>query len=165
MQGLSPIAGQGCKVLILGSFPGAESRRLREYYAHRQNSFWRLMFSLFTELYSSDYEVKKALLLRHGVALWDVLYSHEGAGSADSAIKNPVPNDFSPFFRRYPGISHIFFNGAAAEKLFFALIDRTYVPGGIPFTRLYSSSPANARFSFEEKLQNWSRIKDALGKP
>ncbi|MDP4109386.1 MAG: DNA-deoxyinosine glycosylase [Bacillota bacterium] len=162
MQGFSPVSHENCRVLVLGSFPSVESRMRQEYYAHRQNSFWKIMFAMFSEPYSKNYDIKKELLLSHDVALWDVLLSHEGEGSADSNIKEPVPNDFTSFFPEHRRIVHIFFNGGTAERLFSELIGKESVPYPVRYTRLFSTSPANARYRFEEKLQNWSQILNEL---
>ncbi|MCX7614451.1 MAG: DNA-deoxyinosine glycosylase [Clostridiales bacterium] len=161
MHGFLPVVDDRCKVLVLGSFPSTESLRKQEYYAHKSNSFWKIIFALFEEPYSLDYDHKKAFLLRNHIALWDVVYSHEGFGSADKDIKNPVMNDFSLFFKQFGGISHIFFNGGASEEMFSKLVPKEYKTD-IPKTRLYSTSPANARYSFEEKLKNWSQLKESL---
>ena len=164
MHGFPPIIDDDCNVLILGSFPSAESLRQQEYYAYKYNSFWKIAFALFDEPYRPDYEQKKTLLLRHHIALWDVLYSHEGSGSADADIKNPMPNDFPSFFKRYTGLNYIFFNGGASEQLFTKLVSKDFLPENISCSRLYSTSPANARYRFEEKQQNWSQIKVVLSK-
>ena len=44
----------------------------------------------------------RELLLSHGIALWDVLASCEIEGSADSTIKNAVPNDISQILDTTP---------------------------------------------------------------
>lgn len=47
-------------------------------------------------------EEKKIFLLKHRIALWDVIASCTIEGSSDSTIKNVVPNDLSgSFSRRY----------------------------------------------------------------
>ena len=42
----APIADLKSKSLILGTIPGKESLRLNAYYAHPQNVFWKIIFSL-----------------------------------------------------------------------------------------------------------------------
>ena len=84
--GLAPIAGKSSRLLILGSLPGDESIRRQQYYAHPRNHFWPIMAGLLGEELPEDYEKKKAMLLRHGIALWDVLFSAEREGSLDTNI-------------------------------------------------------------------------------
>ncbi len=70
-----PIVGERAKILILGTMPSEESLRKRQYYGHPQNKFWRIMFDIFEEEFSTDYEQRYELLKRHQIALWDVLQS------------------------------------------------------------------------------------------
>src|SRR3989344_2568840 len=49
LQGLPPVVSAGTVVLVLGSFPGAASLRLRQYYAHPQNHFWKILRALWPQ--------------------------------------------------------------------------------------------------------------------
>ena len=59
------ISNQNSKILILGTMPGVQSLALNQYYGHQRNAFWKLLFTIFEEPFSTDYEVKKNLVLKH----------------------------------------------------------------------------------------------------
>lgn len=135
----------------MGSLPSPKSRQQGFYYAHPQNRFWRLMAALCGAQLPKDIPAKKALLLSHGLALWDVLQSATIQGAADATIKNPVAVDLTGLLARAP-IQAVFCNGAAAHRLYQThLQPRT----GIAAHRLPSTSPANAAFSLEKLQQQW----------
>lgn len=124
-------------------------------YGNPQNAFWRLMPALLNEPFTEDYAQRTAMLLRHGVALWDVLKSCEREGSLDSNIKRPEVNDFPAFFAAHPRIIRVYLNGGMAYTLFKKHAGFNYP--GIEFTRLGSTSPAHA-VPFEERLLDWRHI-------
>ena len=72
-----PVVDEHCRILILGSFPSVRSRADGFFYGHPQNRFWRMLAAIFDEPFPADVPVKKALLLRHHIALWDVIASCE----------------------------------------------------------------------------------------
>lgn len=159
-----PLARPDARVLILGSMPGAESLRRREYYAHPHNQFWPIMGALFGAGRDLPYAERVARLLDRGIAVWDVLKHCERPGSLDSSIvrASEVVNDFAAFFRAHPGIGAIFFNGAKSENVF-----RREVADGLPApaprcARLPSTSPAHAGLTRTAKLAAWRRIEDCL---
>ena len=135
--------------------PGAQSLAASEYYGNNRNHFWKLLFTIFNEPYSTDYQTKKNLILKNNIALWDVLQACERIGSLDSAILKEVHNDFNGFLKSHPHITHIFFNGQQAAKFFknYVAIDSHYTLITLP-----STSPANAGISFEGKLAVWQQI-------
>lgn len=147
-----PVAPPGARVLILGSMPSVESLSQGFYYAHPRNAFWRILAEVYAEPFPEDVPGRIALLNRRGIALWDVLASCERRGSLDSAIRQPVPNDFEGLFRRCPDIRRILLNGGTAHRLF--------MKWGRPWTegrscqRLPSTSPAYT-LSYERKLAQW----------
>lgn len=155
-----PIADKHCEILILGSMPGGESLRQQQYYAFKRNQFWKIIFELFDEEYSDDYEVKKQTILKHHIALWDVLKSCEREGSLDSNIKNEDANDFQNFFKKYPNIKHVFFNGTKAQQSFKRYIGFDTFPQ-LEYTLLPSTSPAHT-IKFQKKLEDWYIIKEVL---
>lgn len=153
-----PIADKNCSILILGTMPGVQSLLKQQYYGHKQNAFWKIMFHLFEKELTDDYEVKKALLLSQHIALWDVLKACEREGSGDAEIRNAVANDFSSFFKAYPNIKKVYFNGGNAESLFKKHVTKHIDTSGLEFHKLPSTSPAHAT-SFENKLNHWTVIK------
>ncbi|NTV10469.1 MAG: DNA-deoxyinosine glycosylase, partial [Zoogloea sp.] len=73
LHGLPPILDAGVETLILGSFPSPASLTAQQYYAHRQNQFWRVLGALLGEpLPDLDYLEKQRRLLMHRVGVWDV---------------------------------------------------------------------------------------------
>ena len=149
----APIADLQSKVLILGTMPGKESLREKAYYAHHQNAFWKILFVLFNHPYSTDYQIRKEMLLKNGVALWDVLETCTRHTSLDADIRQEYPNDFLPFLSSHPNISRIFFNGKGAAGYF-----RKYFPDiDLPMQVLPSTSPAYA-IRWESKLEAWKAI-------
>jgi hypoxanthine-DNA glycosylase len=158
LQGLPPLLGPNTRVLILGSFPGVRSLELQQYYAHPQNQLWRLVFSALSvpspiEYRGSSYEIRSALLLKLGVGLWDVYAACEREGSLDSAIQHAQPNDLASLRKRCPQLQAIAHNGAESYKH-----AKHTMQLGLPVYKLPSSSPANASWSFERKLQVWRSV-------
>ncbi|WP_345209961.1 DNA-deoxyinosine glycosylase [Mucilaginibacter gynuensis] len=150
-----PIVNRESTILILGTMPGERSLRLQQYYGHAGNHFWKIMFALLQVLFTTDYSVKTRLLLDHHIALWDVLQNCECIGSADSNIKNEVPNDFEAFHKQYPNIKRVFFASTAAEQFY---NKHALKQTGITYHRLPSPSGANTWKTFDEKLDEWKVI-------
>jgi len=155
IKSFEPIVDKDSKILILGTMPGIQSLRRHEYYGNERNAFWKIIFSLLQQKASSNYEQKKELLLQHNIALWDVLKACNREGSLDSDIKDAIPNDFTGFFKQYPNIEAVYFNGEPAEKFYRRLIGMK--KNDILYHRLPSTSPSNA-VKFEEKLHYWKPI-------
>lgn len=135
--------------------PGSQSLLLNQYYGHNRNAFWKIIFSVFNEPFSTDYEIRKAIVLKNNIAVWDVLKACIRKGSLDSAIEQEVPNDFNAFLEEHPNIEHIFFNGQKAAHYFkkYVTVSEKYQLHTLP-----STSPANAGMSFEQKLAVWQII-------
>jgi len=151
-QSFSPILPQSPCILILGSLPGDLSIAAHQYYAHPQNRFWKILFHLFDEPFSIDYQNRKDLLLKNHIALWDVCGSATRKGSMDVDIKEVSPNGILQLLVEYPTIQRVFFNGQKAAHLFDRHFERT---PEILFQTLPSTSPANAQYSFERLLEEW----------
>lgn len=149
--GLAPVVDERSTVVILGSLPGEESLRKQEYYAHPQNRFWRVMSTVVGEPLPEGYEESCEMLLRHGVALWDVIRFAEREGSLDASIKNPAPNDFDAFFARYPGIRRVVLNGDKAAAMF----KKHFGHIAVETVKVPSTSPARANLTLDEKTRLW----------
>ncbi len=155
---IPPLYDKNSKILILGSFPSVKSREQGFFYGHPQNRFWRVAAELFGEAVPAAIEEKRRLLLENGVALWDVIASCEIEGSADSSIKNVVPNDLTEILSA-ADIRQIFVNGRTAEKYYNKYIRNTLSRAAI---RLPSTSPANAAWTIEKLIGEWSVILNCL---
>ena len=82
-----PIYNEDSEILILGTLPSVKSRENNFYYGHKQNRFWKLLAKLCEEETPQTVEEKTAMLLRHHIAIWDVIQSCDIKGSSDSSIK------------------------------------------------------------------------------
>ena len=159
LTGLAPVCDSDTRLLVLGSFPGIKSLQLQQYYAHPQNQFWRILGILWNlPLPELDYAERCRQALAHGLGIWDVYASCERAGSLDSAIRHATVNDFVGLAQRSPQLQAIAHNGGESWRH-----QRHTRTLGLPVYRLSSTSPANASWSFERKLQAWREVLEAHG--
>lgn len=156
--GFAPVASSDARILILGTLPGVASIKQQQYYAHPQNAFWRLLEQLFNIPAQASYERYCQSAQAHGLAIWDVCHTAQRFGSLDSSIQGHsiIANDINHLLTSCPHITLIAFNGQAAAQLFKKHIHLTPT---IPTVTLPSTSPANARLSFEQKLLQWAVLK------
>jgi hypoxanthine-DNA glycosylase len=154
-----PYAAHDAEKLILGSMPGEESLRQFQYYAHPRNAFWKIMGELFDFDPRVSYVDRIEFLICRKIALWDTVHRCVRPGSMDADIKLEVPNDFELFFKKYPNIKKIFFNGQTAYRLFKKHVAKMDIPE-VEHIIMPSTSPANASISYEGKLEAWKRILD-----
>ena len=138
-------------MLILGSFPSTASLAARQYYAHPQNQFWRILGAVIEQpLHEMDYASRLVAVQAAGIAIWDVFASCERAGSLDTAIRNAVPNDFSLLKKPALVIRRVCFNGRMAARCIRAIEALDFAARVLP-----STSPAHAGMRCEEKLVAW----------
>lgn len=148
-----PIYDKNSKVLILGSFPSVKSREDNFYYAHLQNKFWKVLQKIYgnnDKLETKEQKIK--FLLDNGIAIWDSIKECDIENSADSTIKNVVPNDIKSILENSK-IEKILCNGGTSFEVF-----KKYYKNdlGIKVDVLPSSSPANARYSLDKLVSVWS---------
>jgi len=147
-------------VLVLGTLPGEESLRRREYYAHPRNLFWPIVFGLFGASPPADYQDRLRFVVERGIALWDVCGSAERLASADTAIRAEMPNAIPELLQLHPAIVAVAFNGSTARRLH----DRHFARRpDLVYLALPSTSPAHARLGLSEKLAQWSALRQLLG--
>ena len=147
-----PLYDKDSRILILGSFPSVKSREQMFFYGHPQNRFWKVLSAVLKEEVPQTIEEKAAMLHKHHIALWDVIFSCDIKGSSDSSIRNARPTDLSAILTGSK-IERVFCNGSTSAKLYARYQEKTL---GIPAVCLPSTSPANAAWSLERLTEVWS---------
>ncbi|OUO60490.1 DNA-deoxyinosine glycosylase [Olsenella sp. An270] len=155
-HGFEPIFDERSRVLVLGSFPSVLSRENRFYYGNLRNRFWRVMADVLgeTEPAADDIAAKRAMLLRHGIALWDVIESCEVRGSSDASIRDVVPADVARITRVAP-VRAVVCNGGTAGRLYRRWLEPVT---GLAAEVLPSTSPANAAWSLPRLTERWREV-------
>lgn len=142
------------QLLILGSFPSVKSVEVGFYYGHPTNRFYRVMGAILDEpLEYASWEVRKAILRHHHIALYDVIGECTIHGSSDATISEGVPSDLESLLQEAP-IRRIVCNGKAAAQLYLRWFG--HLP--IPMTMLPSTSAANAQYSLDRLIHTWKII-------
>ncbi|MBC6413909.1 MAG: DNA-deoxyinosine glycosylase [Chromatiales bacterium] len=162
LKAFPPIASNDAEVLILGSMPSVTSLSVQRYYAHPRNHFWMIMDALFGIDKNLCYAQRCRILIGYRIALWDVIDGCRRHGSLDADIleKSIKTNNFNAFFKHHSAIHSVFFNGTKAEQIYGKYVLPTLSANiKLNYTRLPSTSPANATFSLAEKLKAWRLIK------
>ena len=154
VHSFEPVYDKDSEILILGTLPSVKSRENNFYYGHKQNRFWKVLATLLKEPVPETIEEKKAVLLAHRIALWDVIQSCDIKGSSDSSIKNVQPTDIGMILEK-TNVTQIYANGNKAGQLY----KRYQFPvTGIEATMLPSTSPANAAWLFDRLCEAWRVI-------
>ncbi|HKT99789.1 MAG TPA: DNA-deoxyinosine glycosylase [Paraburkholderia sp.] len=157
----APVVDAHTRVLVLGSLPGEASLAHQQYYAHKQNRFWKLIGDVIErDLSAMAYPARLAALLEHRVGLWDVVAEARRIGSLDSRIRNHASNDLIALVETLPNLVAIAFNGGVAAKIGVQALGETATR--YKLIRLPSSSPAYAAVSYEAKLENWRQLRSCL---
>ena len=154
IHNIEPIYSKESKILILGSFPSVKSREGMFFYNHPQNRFWKVISGVLELPTPETIEQKKIFLNSNKIALWDVIRSCDINNSSDSSIKNIEVNDINEILRN-SNVKAVFTNGNKAYQLYVRYFDKNAIS-------LPSTSPANAAFSLNQLIIEWSVIKDFL---
>ena len=150
---LELFANKDSKYLILGSFPSVKSREYNFYYAHPRNRFFPTLATIFNESLSSDIKERKDFLLRHNIALYDVIEECDIKGSSDSSIINVIPADIVGILHKFPDIKVIGITGGKAKSLFDKYLLNKIDTIAIKVVHLPSTSPANAKITNKELVE------------
>lgn len=67
LKSFGPVISSSSEILVLGSMPGDESLRKKEYYGNPRNQFWRILYSVFGMEKEEGYERRLAFALKHKV--------------------------------------------------------------------------------------------------
>ena len=157
-----PIFDKNSKILILGSFPSVVSRKFGFYYANPQNRFWRVLAEILNTNVPESTDEKIKFLLSHHIAIYDAAISCEIESSSDAKMSKIVPINLKPIFKTAK-IEQVYANGGKAYE-----ICKKYLEGEIikatknEVIKLPSTSPANAKFSFERLTNEWTVIARTL---
>ncbi len=157
-HGFPPVYNADSRVLILGSFPSVKSREQQFYYGHPQNRFWKVLAAVVGDDMPQTVADKKAFLLRHHIALWDVVEECDIVGSSDASIRNVLPTDV-PMLLAQAAVAAIYANGGKAYELYQKFL---YEQTGRECIKLPSTSPANAAWSPERLIEAWGIVHSFL---
>ena len=149
-----PVIDKKSKVLILGSFPSVKSREINFYYGNKQNRFWKVLEEFFDEKVPENADGKRAFLLAHHIALWDIIGSSTIKGSSDNELVKKIDsvNIIPKLLQDFPTIQAVICNGKASYNLttkYFPNIIAIYLP---------STSPANVSFKKEAWFDMFKKL-------
>lgn len=156
----APVTRPDCRILVLGSLPGAASLAAQCYYAHPQNQFWRLIGAVIDrDLVPLPYESRLTALQEARVGLWDTVAAATRKGSLDADIRLHAASDLAAFAATLPELKAVGFNGATAARIGRAQFAAVSAPTLID---LPSSSPAYASLPFAAKRDAWLALRTYL---
>lgn len=155
---IEPVFDRRSEVLVLGTMPSPASREAAFFYGHPRNRFWPVLAALFDEPVPEDNAERTDLLLRHHIALWDVLASCDIEGASDASIANARPNDLSRILGA-AAVRRVFCTGATSARLYGKLCEPVC---GIAAHKLPSTSPANAAWSLPRLVEAYRPVAEAV---
>ena len=164
---IPPVWNKNSRIIILGTMPSPKSREAGFFYMHQQNRFWKILPALFNEpdfTYANNHadkekaiQERKNFIIRHQIALWDVLASCEIEGAADSSIKNAQPNNFYYIFAESK-IRHVYCTGKTAFSLWKKHCFQYEKQFQLTSECLPSTSSANASWTLERLIAEYRKI-------
>ena len=157
-----PIFDKNSKILILGSFPSVVSRKFGFYYANPQNRFWRVLAGILNAPLPASTDEKINFLLTRRIAIYDAAISCEIKGSSDAKMTAVKPANLEPIFSG-ARIVQVYANGGKAHEICEKYLKTQILNAtGKEPVKLPSTSPANANFSFERLVREWTIVADIL---
>jgi len=162
--GLNPVENKDIEILILGTYPGIESLKAKEYYKKRTNKFWSITGKILgkesLKEKNKPYKEKISILLNHKIGLWDIFKecyrknNLKEETASDRDIKSGDLNDFDNFFEEHKKICLVIFNGAYAYfyGLLYNIINLKNI--NIKYIALPSTSGSS---SFKERFELWEK--------
>lgn len=165
--GFRPLLCDNPEILILGTLPGEESLKQREYYCSSSNRIWKVLCHITGESIPTDYRQKKELLAKYHIVLWDYYESAIRPGSNDKHIRDARANDISGFLAQHPTIQVVGINGFGKYRKFGEKIKRNLAKNPdlskIRVLRLPETSGGNANYGWgilENLAHEWAQIFD-----
>lgn len=155
---IEPVFDENSKVLVLGSFPSPKSREQGFYYGHPRNRMWKVLAEVFGEVFPETPSSRRDFLLKHNIAMWDVLAACEITGASDASILREIPNDLRRIFE-CADIAAVYTTGTAAAN-FYKKYDENLFP--VPHCKLPSTSPANAAMTLSQLVEAYSVLKTRI---
>ena len=159
---LAPEISVSCQILVLGSMPGAISKKGAEYYVHPRNLFWDCVETAVQIDRNAPYQARLAALNEAHIGLWDVLASCSREASLDATVRETKFNDFVKLLSAYPQINRICLNGRAAFDYWRRLVIPSFsdelaknLLADVEINGLPSTSPAHAALSPAAKIDAW----------
>ena len=147
-----PFGSPNPKIIIIGTAPGGKSLDDKKYYADSRNCFWKMIASIYNNGKPIKDEDKEKILVKNGIALWDIYETGTRAGSADKNIENEVVRDIENYLSEHPNIKKIVFNGQKAsdvyKKLNISGLDTFVAP---------STSGSNTNLDQKAKIAEWAK--------
>lgn len=170
-KGLEHIFDENTKMIILGTFPGIESRN-DCYYNNNKNLFWLIVSKCFNNnIPLNGRDERYSCLRKHNIGLWDIIsvcaFKGEKSSSLDKRIdkKSIIYNDFGILKEKCPELKWLVFNGKNAQKLFRHYLKtkaaqelRLWLEVRLYPEALPSTSPANTRLSKIDKEMKWHKV-------
>lgn len=157
-ESIKPFIDNNSSILILGSFPSVKSREEEFYYAHKSNRFYKVLSNIFFEPLPTSIESKKELLVKHHIALYDVIYSCDISNSDDSSIRNVTSINIKELLLKFPNINRIIVNGNKAKELFNKYLFKDIDTKNIRVRYAPSTSSANAKMSVDKLVEIYSKL-------
>lgn len=148
---MEPIFDSQCRVLLLSAVPSPRSRATGRYFAHPGNRMWQVLSAVLDDPAPADPAERPAYLLRHHIAVWEVMDWRPDAEPSSHAltgdVADMVPNDLARVLDGAP-IACAATVGGRASRLY-NRFDAERWPE-LPRLALPSTSTANRRTSWDQ---------------